>query len=151
MPELVADVTRSATQLRETWAALTEADWARDMLHHRAGPVPLRNAPQMRLNEVLIHHVDLAWNYGPADWPGWFVAGIMADAPGALAKRLPDGVGLDVRATDAELAVRVGTGDLVSVSGPAWALAAWLVGRAAAGRPALSVTGGDLPELASWP
>jgi maleylpyruvate isomerase len=152
MPELVADVTRSAGQLRETWAALTEAAWARDMPHHLAGLVPLRASPQMRLNEVLIHHVDLAWRYGPADWPGWFVAGIMADAPGELGKRLPDGVRVSVRGTGPDLAATAGSGDhQVSVSGPSWALAAWVIGRVEAGRPALSVTGGDLPELASWP
>jgi maleylpyruvate isomerase len=149
--ELAADVTGSAAALHETWAALTEAGWSLEMWHLQAGMVPVRHTPEMRLYEVLIHHVDLGWHYGPADWPAAFVAGIMADAAGDLAKKLPDGVGVDVRATDtgAELAVGSGSAGRVTVRGPSWALAAWLVGRPDAGRPELSVTGGDLPELAS--
>jgi hypothetical protein len=39
----------------------------------------------------------------------------------------------------------------VAVTGPSWAVAAWLVGRTAPVTGALSVTGGDLPPLAPWP
>jgi maleylpyruvate isomerase len=150
MPELIADVTRSATRLRDAWAAMTEAGWARSMPHHLAGELPLHASPVMRLYEVLIHHVDLTWRYGPADWPAAFVADIMADAPDELAKRLPDGLGVELRATDTGLELSAGPGAAgqVTVTGPAWALAAWLVGRPAAARPALSLTGGELPELA---
>lgn len=153
MPELVADVTRSAAALRDAWAAMTEAGWARQWPHHRAGLLPMQAQPDMRLYEVLIHHVDLAWRYGPADWPAAFVADVMADAAGELTGRLPDGVGADVRATDTgqELAVGSGAAGRVAVAGPASALAAWLVGRPGAALPALSVTGGDLPELAASP
>src|ERR1700733_6849720 len=127
MPELVADVTRAAGALRDAWAAMTEADWARQFPHHRAGLLPLHAQPDMRLGEVLIHHVDLAWRYGPADWPAAFVADIMADAAGELAGRLPDGAGVDVRATDTglELAVGSAAAGRVAVTGPASALAAW--------------------------
>lgn len=121
------------------------------MAHHVLGALPVRASPVMRLYEVLIHHVDLSWHYGPADWPARFVADVLAGAADDLAKRLPDGTGVEVRATDTGVSVAVGSGGPVSVSGPSWALAAWLVGRAEAGRPALSVTGGDLPELASYP
>jgi maleylpyruvate isomerase len=151
LPELVADVTRSAGALRDAWAAMTEADWARQMPHHQAGLVPMRRQPEMRLYEVLVHHVDLDWCYGPADWPAAFVAGILTGAAGELAGRLPDGIGVDVRATDTglELTAGSGTAGRVAVTGPASALAAWLAGRPGAAWPALSVTGGDLPELAS--
>lgn len=152
-PELVADVTRSAARLRDAWAAMTEADWAGQWPHHRVGLLPLHAQPDMRLGEVLIHHVDLAWRYGPADWPPAFVADVMADAAAELARRLPEGAGVDVRATDTglELAVGSGAAGRVTVAGPASALAAWLVGRPGAALPALSVTGGDLPELAESP
>jgi maleylpyruvate isomerase len=166
--ELVADVTGSARALAATWTAMSEADWARDMPHHRVGPVPLTATPTMRLREVLIHHVDLAGPYGPADWPAVFVAGLLADAGNELAARLPDGLAAQVRATDTGAVWAAGPaapdagggvgsdgtaaagGGRVTVSGPSWAVAAWLIGRPAAGRPALSVDGGKLPELRSW-
>lgn len=151
LAELVADVTGSARALAAAWAVMREADWARDMPHHRVGLVPMAMSPTMRLGEVLIHHIDLAGPYGPADWPAVFVAGQLADAGDELAKRLPDGVAAQVRATDTGAVWTAGSGTPVAVSGPSWAVAAWLVGRPAAARPALSVDGGgDLPELKAW-
>jgi maleylpyruvate isomerase len=182
--DLVADVTGSARALAVTWADMDETAWARQMPHHRLGPVPMTAAPTMRLGEVLIHHIDLAGPYGPADWPAAFVAGVLADAAGELAERLPDGITAEVRATDTGAAWTVaagagpeptgggtepagagtrpagagtrpagagaGDGGRVTVSGPSWAVAAWLLGRRAAAEPALSVGGGDLPELKEW-
>lgn len=151
MRELAADVTESARALRGTWSAMTAADWAHDMLHPRSGRVPLRDTPDMRLGEVLIHHVDLAGEYQPSEWPAFFAAGIL-DSADDLAGRLPDGVSAELRATDTGASVSGGTGDArVTVSGPAWALACWLVGRPGPAVGALSVSGGELPTLRSWP
>ncbi|MGH3155479.1 MAG: maleylpyruvate isomerase family mycothiol-dependent enzyme, partial [Streptosporangiaceae bacterium] len=153
MAQLIADVTGSAAALREEWAMLGDADWARQMPHHRMGLLPVAASPMMRLNEVLVHNVDLDWAYRAADWPAAFVAEIMSDAAGDLAERLPHGVAVDVLVTDTgqELSAGSGTAGRVGVHGPAWAVAAWVVGRPAPARPALSVTGGGLPELASRP
>jgi len=108
------------------------------------------NSPVMRLYETLIHHVDLDWPYGPADWPAAFVADVMADAAATLDPLLPAGVGVEVRATDTGTALTVGSGgSRVSVSGPSWALACWVVGRPARAAAALAVDGGDLPVLAA--
>jgi maleylpyruvate isomerase len=150
MRELVADVAESAIALRATWSAMTEADWAHNMLHHRTGEVPLRITPDMRLTEVLIHHVDLDSVYQPSDWPAFFVADVVASG-GNLASRLPGGVSADLRATDTGATVSGGTGSTrVTVSGPAWALACWLVGRPAPAIGALAVAGGELPSLKPW-
>jgi maleylpyruvate isomerase len=169
--DLVADVTGSARALAVTWTDMDETAWGRQMPHHRLGPVPMTAAPTMRLGEVLIHHIDLAGPYGPADWPAAFVAGVLADAGGELAERLPDGITAEVRATDTGAAWTAGAGagapgapgggtepagagasggGRVTVSGPSWAVAAWLLGRRAAAGPALSAGGGDLPELKAW-
>jgi maleylpyruvate isomerase len=186
--DLVADVTGSARALSVTWAEMDEAAWARQMPHHRLGPVPMTAAPMMRLGEVLIHHIDLAGPYGPADWPAAFVAGLLSDAGDELAGRLPDGITAEVRATDTGAVwtagpvapgagddrpgpdssgtgggtepagidaggggqENVGAGGRVTVSGPSWAVAAWLLGRQAAACPALRTDGGDLPELKAW-
>jgi maleylpyruvate isomerase len=151
MRELAADVTESARALRGTWSAMTAAAWAHDMLHPRSGRVPLRQTPGLRLSEVLIHHADLAGEYRPSEWPAFFVAGILEPADD-LADRLPEGVSAELRATDTGALIRGGAGDArVTVSGPAWALACWLVGRPGPAVAELSVSGGELPSLRSWP
>jgi maleylpyruvate isomerase len=148
MRELVTDVTESAQALRSTWSAMTEAAWASDMLHPRSGRVPLRLTPDMRLTEVLIHHVDLDGDYQPSEWPAFFAADILKSSAGKLGGRLPDGVSAELRATDTGASLSGGTGATrVTVSGPAWALACWLVGRPAPAAGALSVAGGELPSL----
>lgn len=153
MTELVADVTASAEALHDTWSAMRAADWEREMPHHRYGPRPLSDTPMMRLTEVEIHHVDLGGGFQPDGWPGSFVAHILSGADG-LARRLPEGMRLDVRATDTGGHWLGGPADAsarVAVAGPSWAVAAWLVGRTAPVTGALSVTGGELPPLAPWP
>ena len=152
LPELADDVTGSARALAEAWAAMSPADWPRPMGHPQAGSLPLHATPGLRLGEVLIHHVDLAGPYGPADWPAAFVAGLLADVPGELTGRLPDGIAAEVRATDtgAVWTAGSGAGTPVTVSGPSWAVAAWLTGRPAVARPALRTGRGELPELRPW-
>jgi len=99
MTDLVADVTSSAAGLSEAWSAMTTADWDRAMLHHRYGTLPLNRTPTMRLSEVEIHHVDLGGRFGPDGWPDSFVARILSGAD-QLSDRLPNGLTLQVHATD---------------------------------------------------
>ena len=153
MRELAADVTASASALAGAWSAMRAGDWEREMPHHRFGPRPVSDSPMMRLTEVEIHHVDLAGGFGPDEWPSSFVTHILSGADG-LTGRLPDDMRLDVRATDTGgrwLGGPAGAPVRVAVTGPSWAVAAWLVGRTAPAAGALSVTGGDLPPLAPWP
>ena len=114
----------------------------------------------MRLSEVEIHHVDLGGRFRPDGWPDSFVARILSSAD-RLSDRLPDGVVLQVRATDSGEHWSAGAeGDAgaagagarrVVVAGPSWAIAAWLVGRPGPVADALTVTGGELPPLEPWP
>lgn len=160
MTELVADVTSSAAGLSEVWSAMSTADWDRAMRHHRYGTLPLNDTPMMRLSEVEIHHVDLGGRFRPDGWPDSFVAHILSSA-GRLSDRLPDGVALQVRATDSGEHWSAGAGGgagaegggarRVVVAGPSWAIAAWLVGRPGPVADALTVTGGELPPIKPWP
>ena len=99
MPDLVADVTSSAAALSDAWSAMSTADWDRAMLHHRYGTLPLNGTPMMRLSEVEIHHVDLGDRFRPDAWPDSFVSHILSGAD-RLSERLPDGLALQVHATD---------------------------------------------------
>jgi maleylpyruvate isomerase len=160
MTELVADVTSSAAGLSEVWSAMSTAEWDRAMRHHRYGTLPLNGTPMMRLSEVEIHHVDLGGRFRPDGWPDSFVAHILSSA-GRLSDRLPDGVALQVRATDSGEHWSAGVGGgagaegggarRVVVAGPSWAIAAWLVGRPGPVADALTVAGGELPPLKPWP
>ena len=147
MAELIADVTTASRALAEVWSALDAQQWSRQMLHQR-GPLPLSATPGLRLGEVEIHHIDLMGSFGPADWPQAFVASLLPE-DGELAQRAPDGVGLDVQATDTGATWSSGPGGSrrVSVAGPAWAVAAWMTGRSGPAQAALTVTGGELPVL----
>ncbi len=155
----MADVTLSAAGLSEAWSAMSTADWDRAMLHHRYGTLPLNQTPTMRLSEVEIHHVDLGGRFGPDGWPDSFVAHILSGAD-RLSDRLPNGLTLQVHATDSGEHWSAGAGGggdgaagsrKVVVAGPSWAIAAWLVGRPGPVADALSVTGGELPPLRPWP
>ncbi len=149
--ELAADIAATAQALDDSWSGLDAAPWDRDMLH-RLGRRPIRQTPAMRWGEVEIHHVDLAGAYRPSDWPPPFVAYLLDHAPASVGDRLPTGVALDLAATDTATGWSFGRADSrrVAVSGPSWAIAAWLLGRSGPVTASLSVVGGELPELAAW-
>lgn len=161
--ELAADVEEAAGRLHRSWSAIGPDGWERPVPHRILGHVPVRGTIGHRWFEVEIHHVDLDRGYRPADWPPPFVSQLLERAVPTLARRLPDGVSsLCLRATDsgdgwsgeATGPDRAGPGggaaEQVTVSGPSWAVAAWLIGRAAPAAASLSVTSGELPVLAPW-
>jgi maleylpyruvate isomerase len=81
-------------------------------------PVPAAMVVWSRLCEVEIHHVDLSAGYAPADWPPGFATRLLH-----------------------ELTVPAG------VTGPDYALAAWLLGR---GDGAELTAPGGLPPVPDW-
>lgn len=146
--ELVEDVARSAARLDATWSRMIAGAWDAPALT-RSGPVPARRLIGMRWREVEIHRVDLDDGYGPGDWPATFVAPLLPSLvdPDRLAPRLPPGLAVDVTDTDTGRRWSVGPGPRrVTVAGPGWALACWLVGRPAAVRREL----GEPPALSPW-
>jgi len=141
--ELLTDVRESAERLDRVLSALADADgWELPADDRSAGEyLPAR------WREVEIHRVDLDAAYTPQDWPPEFVAYLLPE----LAEKLPG-------RTDTPLTITVAEdGSLVpglvgrswavpgdapaEVSGPDWALLAWLTGRP---------HGLDAPQLDPW-
>jgi maleylpyruvate isomerase len=140
---LVDDVRSSAERFSDTAAALDVADWA-VLLDLPNGPRPAALVPWRRLREVEVHHVDLGASYGPADWPESFAHRVLHDVAGGLS-----GISLTLHAAELGHPLVVGDGGPPSVSGPAYALAAWLAGRSSGS--ALSVSPvGPLPPVPEW-
>lgn len=105
--------------------------------------------PTMRHREVEIHHADLAADYTAADWPAPFAIALVRSLAADRSAHGP----FTVTATDVDLSVTVGEGQLESeqgllVTGPVGALGWWLAGRGSG--DGLSVAGGILPELGAW-
>jgi maleylpyruvate isomerase len=122
--DILADVATSATLLDETWSGLGDAAWATPMPHHSRDDCTVADAVVMRWSELEIHHVDLGRGFTQADWSAEFLDFLL----GPELERLPAGVA-------------------DRVSGPRWALAAWLVGRPVAG--ALEGAA-ELPDPGPW-
>ncbi|OLE21595.1 MAG: maleylpyruvate isomerase [Actinobacteria bacterium 13_1_20CM_3_71_11] len=140
---LVADVRSSAERFAEAATALDAASWA-FLLDLPRGPKPAALVPWWRLREVEVHHVDLAAGYLAADWPESFAHRLLHEVAGDLT-----GVSLTVQADGLGHPVPVGSGGPPTVSGPAYALAAWLIGRSPGDKLAVSPAG-PLPALPDW-
>jgi maleylpyruvate isomerase len=139
--ELLADVRESAEHFAVQAARLAPEQWKVEIEGMRGGPQPAVRVPWWRLEEILIHHVDLGVSFSPAHWPEYFtepeLAGIAArfsnpvftpDSPAfRLASENLDGDGAD----EVVYGVRTAPADDGSpiVRGPSAALVAWLIGR----------------------
>ncbi|MBW8485896.1 maleylpyruvate isomerase family mycothiol-dependent enzyme [Actinomadura parmotrematis] len=124
--ELVADVRASATRFADACRAMPGDRWDVPVRWTGGAEHPVRRATDARLTEVLLHHVDLDAGFGPADWPGAFVADQLARTLASYARR-PGVPRVRVHATDTGL--RLGDeGGLVE--GTQADLLAWLTGRA---------------------
>src|SRR3989440_2917893 len=140
---LVADVRSSAERFADAAAALDAASWA-FLLDLPRGPQPAALLPWRRLREVEVHHVDLAAGYTAADWPESFAHRLLHEVAGDLT-----GVSLTAQASEVGHPVPVGSGGPPSVSGPAYALAAWRTRRSPGDGLAVSPAG-PLPALPDW-
>lgn len=147
---LVSDVRSSASRLSAAFSSVASVDgWELPTADHETPASWVFR----RLREVVVHHVDLAAAYTPADWPAAYVSLELGDAAASLGSRVTSGAVL-VRVT-AEGSVTsdyvgrewlVGSGAPTEVSGPDWAVLAWLIGRPSAAASALSAT----PALGPW-
>jgi maleylpyruvate isomerase len=147
---LVADVRDSAARVADVLAAVADADgWDLPTAEHGtpAGWV------YRRLREVVVHRVDLAADYTPEHWPAVFVAAELGEAAASLADRVSDGAVRVTVTADRSLTPdyvgkvwTAGSGEPIEVSGPDWAVLAWLAGRGAGVAAALSAT----PPLGEW-
>ncbi len=146
--EQLADVRDSAARLDDAFAAIDAADgWGLECDNRTAGQYLTA-----RWREVEIHRVDVLGAYTPAQWPPGFVDYLLPRLADQVEPRLPTPVRIEVRADGSvteDLAGRTwtsGAGEPVEVTGPDWAVLAWLLGRPSLAAGALSAT----PELAAW-
>ncbi|MEV4128842.1 maleylpyruvate isomerase family mycothiol-dependent enzyme [Nocardia sp. NPDC049707] len=136
------------------WLALAqttpEQAWTATVRTRQGRPIPAAEVIWMRLQEVEIHHVDLAAGYQPGDWPMDFVARLLPRAVADLTERYADeadsAAAFEVRTIDTGFATTIGRGSPDhTISGPASALLAWLLGRSEG-----AGLSGALPTLPAW-
>jgi maleylpyruvate isomerase len=159
--ELVADVREASDRLAEHAARLTEEQWRAEIAGRRGGPQPAGWLPWWRLEEILIHHVDLGVHYSPAHWPQYFTEPELAMIAGRFSNPVytPESPSFRVHAEDVDGADEVDAvyGILAGkddertpiVRGPSAALVAWLIGRS--NGDGLNVEPhGALPQPPTW-
>ena len=129
--ELLADLRRSAARLAADFAQMPPSAWEHPVRWTIGGPGPVRWSLRGRLQEVLIHHVDLAAGYTPADWPSPFVAATLANVVRGFSNRT-DAPVMRLHAEDTDHWYDVGDTrptDTPEIRGTQRALLAWLIGR----------------------
>lgn len=136
---LRAAVAAALDEAGAAWAAVGADDWERPVQYTQGG---LLAAGHTWWRELLIHTGDALLGPTPADWPEPFCVHLVE----RLAVRVPDGVRLTLKATDAPHDWTLGEGAPLTVSGRLTDIAAWLAGR----RPEQALSGGPLPELGPW-
>lgn len=146
--ELFTDVRESAERLDRLFAAAAEADAWDVPCHART----IGEYVPVRWRELEVHRVDLGGRYGPRDWPPAFVSYVVQDLVDNLDDRLDGAVVIEIVERDSVTTDlpgsrwTFGAGDPVEVSGPDWAVAAWLAGRANTAAEHLSAA----PALKEW-
>ncbi|BCK52413.1 maleylpyruvate isomerase [Nocardia wallacei] len=150
----------------DRWLALARAmpadRWSTRVRTRGGRELPATAIPWLRLREAEIHHVDLDIGYRPADWPGEFVARLLPEVVDGLARAAtpsgppgakpmtsdpaePKPPSFTVTTTDTGYTATIGTAPITEVTGPAAAVAAWLIGRS----DGADLTG-DLPPVPDW-
>lgn len=150
LAEQLADLTATHRRFVDAVAAMPAQAWDFALRWGSAGERrPASAVLESRLREVAIHHVDLGAGYTAADWPPPFALRILRSVvPSYEARGITACVLHATDAGDAGGTVVVAGGSDVEVSGPAYALASWLLGRdEGAG---LTTTGGQLPTPPAW-
>lgn len=131
--------------------AVVTADVTPDILDRVTGARgrSVQGVLELWWREVGVHLVDLDLGVDLSSWDREFRDHLAA----YLTARVPRGMALDLRATDADERRLLGDGpDVVVLSGTATALIGWLAGRTHDGVTALrSGRPADLPELDPWP
>ena len=143
--ELRTDAERTCAALLEAARALAADQWNRPVRRTPdAEPFPARAVPGARLLEVEVHHADLGAGYTWEHWDGEFADTVIARVQGERVEE-PSAV---LRSTDTDGLWKIGPGEGPEVSGPAGALAWWLLGRGDGG--GLVSSAGTVPALSRW-
>ncbi len=148
--EIQADVSVSAKSLIDKARELPAEAWLTEVRSIRGPAEPAWSMLGRRLFEVEVHHADLGTGYRPANWPDWFVSDELYRVCGRLAANpeTPAAVLSDAGSGRQYFLRTEGESDL-AITGPGYALLAWLIGRESDGE--LSVDpDGPLPEIPSY-
>jgi maleylpyruvate isomerase len=139
---------RSAAQLDEDFAGLTDTAWSAKVITAQGLTRPASEIPWMRVREVYVHAVDLDAGTGFADLPPAFLAALLGDV---AARRSSVGTSpaLALAATDTGVTWQVsGLGEQNEITAPLAVLAGWLAGRPATGLR--DAAGASAPGLPAW-
>jgi maleylpyruvate isomerase len=148
--EQAAGIRASADLLAAEAAALDSDNWAVEVRGANGQPHPAWFTLWRRLQEVAIHHVDLAAGYRTADWPEAFAAECLPLVADDVTKR--NWPPMTLRASDSGGEYIIGPGSAespVAVTGDTRQLLAWLIGRSD-GAGLTADPAGPLPVLPSW-
>lgn len=148
--ELKADVSDAAKSLTSKARELPDEAWLAEVRLIRGPAEPAWSMLGRRLFEVEVHHADLGAGYHPADWPDWFVSDELYRVCGRLTANpeAPAAVLSDAASGRQYFLRTEGESDL-TITGPGYALLAWLIGRESDGE--LSVDpDGPLPGIPSY-
>jgi maleylpyruvate isomerase len=149
LDELLADLRASAGRFAEAVAVMPAQAWSATVQLRSGAEVPAATLPWQRLREVEVHHVDLAAAYRPEDWPAAFTQRLLVEAAASLGRRA-ETPAMVLHATDLGREVKLGDpAGRLTVTGPAYALAAWLTGRRDGARLAVSPDQ-PLPDIPQW-
>jgi maleylpyruvate isomerase len=144
--DLRLDLGESAERLLGAFANFDDEALTRVVDGPRDSKLAGWELPLFRLREVVVHHVDLAVGYSPADWTPAFAARTLDElAPEVLARE-------DCPVTALQDPVggvwKVGTSG-PTLSGPAHELVAWLIGRSD-GAALTPNPPGEIPAAPRW-
>ncbi|MFF4257150.1 maleylpyruvate isomerase family mycothiol-dependent enzyme [Streptomyces sp. NPDC001663] len=147
LAEQAADVRESAARFAKAAEALSDEAWSVTVVSGQGREIPAAEVPWLRAREVWIHLVDLDVGVGMETLPPDFAWALVRDVASWMSGRVGEGVGARLNA-DGFDTVALGTPSSGgTVSGPPYALAAWLTGRG--GSEELHVTG-ELPLIPRW-
>jgi maleylpyruvate isomerase len=146
--EIRADVVETSDRLARVVRAMPEAAWSAHVQNAQGRDLLASDIPWLRAREMWIHAVDLDVGASFADMPAPMVAALLTDVTATMGEK-PDCPALHLVAPGG---AEWNVGDqaaATTVSGPAPALAAWLLGRSK-GRDLRTASGGRLPALPRW-
>ena len=153
--QLVTDVRESSERFAVQAARISPEQWRTEITGRRGGPQKAIWLPWWRLEEILIHHVDLGVHFSPAHWPQYFTEPELAMIAGRFSNPAftPESPSFRVHAEDSDqiYGILAGKDDEQTpiVRGPSAALVAWLIGRS--NGDGLNVEPhGPLPQPPTW-
>ncbi|HET6858678.1 MAG TPA: maleylpyruvate isomerase family mycothiol-dependent enzyme [Streptomyces sp.] len=142
------DLAESLEQVLSAVAHHPDDAWDTPVQWLATGPRPVRGVATSLLRELEVHHVDLAADYTPEDWPPRFVALELPLAVRQL-RRDPQMPSLRLRADEDQVVHPFGDGRDPMVTGRAAALLGWLTGRSD-GRDLTVEPAAPLPVIPAW-